>query len=139
MVQLGSGKELSMKIEYKFADKAVSIEVDEHWGEVILELDRQEYNVNHKETRRHTSLDGCLYEGKDLSYEDENLSMLFEENQEKKLYSAISKLKPKQQELIKAVFFQNISLTDYAKNEGVTVSAVSQRLSTALKKLKKFF
>lgn len=128
-----------MKIEYKFADKTVSIEVEEHWGEVILELDRQEYNVNHRETRRHTSLDGYLYEGKDFSCEDENISKLFEENQEKKLHSAISKLKPKQQELIKAVFFKNISLTDYAKKEGVTVSAVSQRLSTALKKLKKFF
>lgn len=127
-----------MKIEYKFADKTVSIEVEEHWGEVILELDRQEYNINHKETRRHTSLDGCLYEGKDFSCEDENISKLFEENQEKKLHSAISKLKPKQQELIKAVFFKNISLTGYAKKEGVTVSAVSQRLSTALKKLKKF-
>lgn len=128
-----------MKIEYKFIDEVVTIDIEEYWGEIILDLDRLEYNVNHKETRRHTSLDSYLYEGKDFACEDEELSKLFEENQEKKLHLAISKLKPKQQELIKSVFFKNISLTDYAKNEGVTVSAVSQRLSTALKKLKKFF
>lgn len=128
-----------MKIEYKFIDEVIIVDIDDCWGEIILDLDRLEYNVNHKETRRHISLDSYLYEGKDFAYEDYKISNLFEEDQEKKLYNAILKLKPKQQELIKSVFFRNISLTDYAKNEGVTVSAVSQRLNTALKKLKKFF
>ena len=128
-----------MKIEYKFIDEVIIVDIDDCWGEIILDLDRLEYNVNHKETRRHISLDSYLYEGKDFAYEDYKISNLFEEDQEKKLYNAILKLKPKHQELIKSVFFRNISLTDYAKNEGVTVSAVSQRLNTALKKLKKFF
>ena len=128
-----------MKIEYKFIDEIVTIDIEDCWGEIILDMDRLEYNVNHKETHRHTSLDSYLYEGNDFACEDKELYKLFEEDQENKLHLAISKLKPKQQELIKSVFFKNISLTDYAKNEGVTVSAVSQRLSTALKKLKKFF
>lgn len=37
-----------MKIEYKFIDEVVTIDIEEYWGEIILDLDRLEYNVNHK-------------------------------------------------------------------------------------------
>lgn len=47
-----------MKITYTFADGETSIfEVDEAIGAVMLDLDRQENNVNHRETRRHDSLE----------------------------------------------------------------------------------
>ena len=78
-----------MKIEYKFIDEIVTIDIEDCWGEIILDLDRLEYNVNHKETSRHTSLYSYLYEGKDFACEDEELSKLFEEDQEKKLHLAI--------------------------------------------------
>ena len=45
-----------MKIEYKFIDEIVTIDIEDCWGEIILDLDRLEYNVNHKETRRHTCM-----------------------------------------------------------------------------------
>ena len=52
-----------MKYTYKFNTEEVEIEVDEKWGNIILELDRQEYNDNHRETRRHCSLDLYSREG----------------------------------------------------------------------------
>lgn len=46
-----------MKIKYEFANETVEIEVDELWGNVLVDLDRQDYNIDHKETRRHCSLE----------------------------------------------------------------------------------
>ena len=42
-----------MKIKYAFADETVEIEVSEEWGNILIDLDRQEYNNDHAETRRH--------------------------------------------------------------------------------------
>ena len=52
-----------MKIEYKFVTGAVEVEVSNEWGTLLVDMDRQEYNNDHKETRRHISLDACQYEG----------------------------------------------------------------------------
>lgn len=45
-----------MKIKYEFANETVEIEVDEEWGNLLIDLNRQEYNNDHAETRRHCSL-----------------------------------------------------------------------------------
>ena len=53
-----------MKITYEFVTGEVSeAEVDERLGGMLLDLDRQQYNNDQKETRRHFSLDGMDYEG----------------------------------------------------------------------------
>ena len=53
-----------MKITYEFVTGEVSeVEVDERLGGMLLDLDRQQYNNDKKETRRHVSLDGMDYEG----------------------------------------------------------------------------
>ena len=46
-----------MKIKYEFANETVEVEVSEEWGSIVVDLDRQEYNANHRETRRHCSLE----------------------------------------------------------------------------------
>ncbi len=48
-------------------------------------------------------------------------------------------LKPKQAELLISIYLDEISLTDYAKREGVSVSAISHRMETAIKNFKKVF
>ena len=35
---------------YEFANETVEIEVDKRWGNILVDLNRQEYNINHKET-----------------------------------------------------------------------------------------
>lgn len=50
-----------MKVRYEFVNGEISeIEVDDNLGELLVDFDRQEYNNDHKETRRHISLDGIL-------------------------------------------------------------------------------
>ena len=128
-----------MKIQYKFVNETISIDVPDDWGEILIDLDRQEYNNNHKETRRHYSLEGKVYEGMDYAVEDPGLEALFADStDEERLRAAIQKLAPDQQAMIRAIYFEGVSVNDYAARMGVTQSAISHRLQTVKKKLKKF-
>lgn len=129
-----------MKIKYEFANETVEIEVDEEWGNILVDLNRQEYNNDHKETRRHCSLDACQFEGADFAVKDTDLEALFTEpTAAERLHTAIAKLKPGQQKLIRAIYFEGVSVNDYARMEGCTQSAISHRLQTVRNKLKKLF
>lgn len=130
-----------MIIKYQFANGEVSeIEVDEDLHSVLIELDRKEYNINHKETRRHTSLDNGNEDGQWISTYDKDLNTLFEdESNEDKLNKAIEHLLPQQKELLKAIYFDDISVNDYAKKEKVHQSAISHRLERIYKQIKKYF
>ena len=46
-----------MKIKYEFATETISVDVDDEWANILIDLDRVEYNNDHAETRRHCSLD----------------------------------------------------------------------------------
>ena len=128
-----------MKITYKFVTGEVAeVEVSEEIGAVIVDLDRQEYNNDHKETRRHYSLEGKVYEGMDYAVEDSGLEALFAgPTDEERLHAAIRQLSPDQQEMVRAIYFENVSVNDYAARKGVTQSAIYHRLQTVKKKLKK--
>ena len=123
---------------YHFSNgETVFIEIPDDWGEILIDLDRQEYNNNHKETRRHYSLEGKAYEGMDYAVEDPGLEALFAgPTDEERLRAAIQKLAPDQQAMIRAVYFDGVSVNDYAVRMGVTQSAISHRLQTVKKKLK---
>ena len=129
-----------MKITYKFVTGEVAeVEVPEEIGAVIVDLDRLEYNNDHKETRRHYSLEGKVYEGMDYAVEDSDLEALFAgPTDEERLHAAIRQLSPDQKEMVRAIYFENMSVNDYAARMGVTQSAISHRLQTVKKKLKKF-
>ena len=125
---------------YHFSNgETISIEIPDDWGEILIDLDRQEYNNDHKETRRHYSLEGKVYEGMDYAAEDSGLEALFAgPTDEERLRAAIQKLAPDQQAMIRAIYFDGVSVNDYAARMGVTQSAISHRLQTMKKKLKKF-
>lgn len=124
---------------YHFSNgETISIDVSDDWGEILIDLDRQEYNNDHKETRRHYSLEGKVYEGMDYAVEDPGLEALFAgPTDEERLRTAIQKLDPDQQAMIRAIYFEGVSVNDYAARMGVTQSAISHRLQTVRKKLKK--
>lgn len=128
-----------MKITYKFVTGEVAeVEVSEEIGAMIVDLDRLEYNNDHKETRRHYSLEGKVYEGMDYAVEDPGLEALFAgPTDEERLHAAIRQLSPDQKEMVRAIYFENMSVNDYAARMGVTQSAISHRLQTVKKKLKK--
>jgi len=124
---------------YKFADGTTNeSEVSDKMAAELKELDRIEYNNNQAETRRHASLETLnLDDG--LFASDMNIEREIEiKDQNSKLHKAIKKLSLKQRYLIYSVYFQEISINEYAKRHGVTQPAISQRLNTIYKKLKNF-
>jgi len=127
-----------VKITYRFADGHMEeLEVDPEVAETIKELDRQEYNNNQKESRRHVTFDASE-ELAWLAVEDQRLARLLGGvTDEQMLYDAIGELNPKQQELIFSVFFKNTSISEIARRSGVSQPAISQRVQTAINKLKK--
>ncbi len=127
-----------MKIEYKFVTGSVEIEVADDWGTLLLDLDREEYNNNHKETRRHYHLEACDYEGEDFAMEDFGFAAILNQDEAKKrVAAALPCLTGSQRNLIHALYFENNSPKDYAKHQGISAAAVSKMKTAALKKMKK--
>ncbi len=87
-----------MKIKYEFVNETIEIEVDEAWASVMLDLDRQEYNVNHKETRRHCSLDALNLDETLIPSDTADIP----DNLEQRLHirSTLAKLEPRQRYLL---------------------------------------
>ena len=128
-----------MKIRYEFANGEISeIEVDESLGELLVDFDRQEYNNDHKETRRHTSLDRLSYEGEWFVSGENVGEELLRREDETRLRAAIQALTPAQRELIIKIYFEKRRVVDIARAEGVSKQSVYERVGRALKKLKKF-
>ncbi len=127
-----------MKISYEFVTGEISeIEVDEYLGGMLLDFDRQQYNNDHKETRRHVSLDGMDYEGElFVSVEDTEGAAERREDMAR-LFSAMESLSPAQRELVLKVYFNGRSCASIAAEEGVDKSAISHRLERIYKKLRK--
>ena len=127
-----------MKITYEFVTGEVSgVEVDEHLGGMLLDLDRQQYNNDQKETRRHVSLDSMDYEGELFASAEDTEGEAVRREDMARLYSAMEALSPSQRELVEKVYFEERKITDIAREEGVDKSAVSHRLERIHKKLKK--
>lgn len=128
-----------MKIKYEFVDGDVELEVSDEWASVLAELDRLERNNDKKEKRRHYSLEARTYEGAYYAVEDKGISALFEGlGDAERLNEALTHLSSKQQDLIRAIYFEWISVSKYADIMGISQPAISQQLKTVYKKLKKF-
>ena len=129
-----------VKIIYRFADgHTEEMEVEQEIAEALKELDRQEYNNNHRETRRHVTFD-CADEKTWLAVEDQRLCILLGGlTDDQRLYAAISTLSLKQQEMIRDLFFRHHTQAEYAAAHAISQQAVSAQLTTIIKKLKKLF
>ena len=129
-----------MKITYEFVTGEVSeVEVDEHLGGMLLDLDRQQYNNDQKETRRHFSLDGMDYEGELFASAEDTEREVEHREDMARLYSAMEALSPSQRELVEEVYFEERKITDIAREEGVSHVAVHDRLERIYKKIKNNF
>ena len=141
-----------MKIEYKSATGTIEIEVDDDWGNRVLEFDRLDYNTERKDYRS----DHKYHAGQPITLEDtespeyaqikrkhglvETDAMLAEmliRDDHARLHEAVGKLPPDQRELVQALFFGGCKAVDYAISHGISKAAVSQRLKRALANLKK--
>ncbi len=127
-----------MKVKYEFVTGTVEVEVTDDWGTLLVDLDRQEYNINHKETRRHCSLDAYNQDDALLPSDEDVVRDILAAEDNQRLFEAIAHLDAEQQELVRAIFFGKMSVSEYAKRHGITQPAASQRKKAVLKKLKEF-
>ena len=126
-----------MKIKYQFANETVTIEVEDQWATVLVDLDREEYNDNHRETRRHCSLD-ALNQDDTLIPSDTNVEAdILTKCDYEQLYKAISALQPQQRELVVRVHFGGEKLADIARAEGVSKAALTDRMKKIYRSLEK--
>ena len=129
-----------MKITYEFVTGEVSeVEVDESLRGMLLDLDRQQYNNDQKETRRHVSLDSMDYEGELFASAEDTERAVEHREDMARLYSAMEFLSPSQRELVEKVYFEERKITDIAREEGVSHVAVRDRLERIYKKIKNNF
>ena len=126
-----------MKIKYKFATETIEIDVAEKWGDIVVELNRLEYNTNHAETRRHTSLSSFAYE--DRKHFADGTDLLAELIDSEAVSHAMSLLTDRQQYLIRKCFIEGWSYTDLAALEGVDESAIRHAVKRAKERLKKIY
>lgn len=127
-------------IKYKFADGTTKeVEVTEEIYLIHLELLQQEKCNHWKETRRHTSLYYFIEMG--IDFEDKRtespLELYIRKENILSVHKAISQLTDKRQELIRKAYFQEMSFRAIAKEKGLSKSAISQRMKTIYKHLRK--
>ena len=128
-----------MKVQYRFVNgDLVDVEVPQEYGEALADLDRQEYNNNHAQTRRHVSLDMLIQDqgvqiAEDLDVAEACVSQLAMDD----LVRAIESLTDKQKELVRQVFDQNIPPARIAERDGVSRMAINNRLNKIYRILKK--
>ena len=127
-----------MIIKYEFVTGEIAeIEVSGDIAEATIEIVREAYNNEHRETRRHNSLEKKAKQG--FQFEDKSVAVdIIVEKKEtsKGLHNALKKLLPQQKVLIEKVFFQNISIIQIARAEGVNEASIRTRLKKIYKKLK---
>ena len=125
-----------MKFKYKFNNETIEIEVAEEWGNILLDLDRQESNNNQTEKRRHCSLN-ALDQDDNLLPADGDFERDFLDDDE--LRQHLDKLSPRQRYLLMEIHINGRSQTEIAAEEGVSVAAVHQALKRAEEKFKKIY
>lgn len=128
-----------MKRTYHFINESKEVEIEEKWDQVLKELDRLEYNNNHRETRRHSSLDDPDGKGSRIPSE-KNLEEEVERLEEMEmLKQAVATLGQAQKDLLRRVYYLEEKKSEIAKAEGVQRAAISKRLDKIYRLLEKFF
>ena len=126
-------------IKYTFADGTTStVEVTEDIYLIHLELLQQEKRNHWKETRRHTSLYYLIENG--IDFEDKRIDLFAEivrkENAER-VHKVLMTLSDKRRELVHKFYYEEMTMRQIASQEGVSHTAISQRIKTIRKRLQK--
>ena len=128
-----------MKIKYEFVNGDTrEFEVEDSLGALLVDMDRQEYNVNHKETRRHVLLSAIDPADRYLAAETDLLQDLIDEEDHERLMAAIARLQPQQRALLYRVYWKGEKQKDIAAGDGVSESAITGRMKKIYAALKKF-
>jgi len=125
-----------LKVTYQFVTgEKQEIEIDERTYQEIKELDRQEYNNNQRERRRHCSADR-LRDEFDFELQD-TADTLDEFLQYDTWQRYLQQLNDRQKDLVRRVFFNGEKITDIARDLGKSFNTIKESLEGAIKKIKK--
>jgi len=128
-----------VKIKYEFiTGEVVEIEVSDDICEVSIEIEREIYNSDRRETRRHESYSDDNDKQEvliDTSVDVE--AEVFSSLDYKDLYRAIAMLERQQQELVDKVFFEERTMADIAREEGVSSKAIQDRVNKIKSRIRK--
>ena len=133
-----------MKIKYEFVTgETVVVEVTEEVGNIIVDLDRIEYNNEKKETRRHCTLSTLGDEGNwlidpqsDFTVDQREYPLGLDADTWQYALKILSK---RQREVFVAVYEKGYKVKEYAELSGMTPDTISVHLQRARKKIKKVF
>ncbi|MCI5941209.1 MAG: sigma-70 family RNA polymerase sigma factor [Ligilactobacillus animalis] len=136
-MEISNTKDGSMLIKLYQPTGIKEITVTEAEGKEIIELNRIEYNDNHRETRRHVSLDA--YDPYSALVKDNAnpLQKIINKEEIEQLHHSIGQLNPEQQKLLMKKFWDDMKQIDIAKEEDVSKMAITKRLQTIYRNLKK--
>ena len=126
-------------IIYKFVDGTTNaVEVTEDIYLIHLQLLKEEISNNRRETRRHTSL--YYFTDMGIDFEDKRIDIFAEivrkENAER-IHKALLTLSDKRRDLVRKVFYEEMTMRQIASQTGVSHTAISQRMKTIRKRLQK--
>lgn len=129
-----------MKITWQFNDKSISeLEVTDEIGTFILDSRRKERALAERE-RYHCpySYDAITYEGMEYADPQEVGQALIDDEDNRRLYTAFSKLSEVQRRRL-LMLANGLSLREIARREGVDIKTVRESVEGARKKFLKFF
>jgi len=128
-----------MKYTYWTQTGPVNVDVDEKWMEILKEMDKEEYNANQKETRRHVELDISRDKSQWLDNNEEPIEdTICRLETAEALDEAVATLTAKQRDAFMAVHFYGFSISEVARIKGLNKSTVARNLNAAEKKLRNF-
>ena len=127
-------------IIYKFVDGTTNaVEVTEDIYLIHLELLQKEKRYHWKETRRHTSL--YYFTDMGIDFEDKRTESPLELYIRKENIASIRKamlyLTDKRRDLVRKFYYEEMTMRQIASQEGVSHTAISQRMKTIRKRLQK--
>ena len=128
-----------MNFKYAFVTgEVIEIEISDDIAEVVIEIEKNTYNSNQRERRRHYSIDDMQEHG--LQFEDRGVDLITiieKKETNDSLHVELNKLLPQQKELIQKIFFQGMTVIEVARAGRVSEAAIRNRLNKIYKKLKK--
>lgn len=133
-------------IRYEFVtEEIVEIEISDEWGEKLKSVKREQWKLDKREERH--SVNFADLDGREEYFpasKDDPFAMIEEEryrdykaDHERRIAKAFSELCVSQRKLLKALYEDGMTKQEYADAIGVSPSAISHRLETIRKKLKK--
>jgi len=126
------------EIIYKFSDGTKkTIQVEDEVYEEYEHLEVENKRTDRKETRRHISLNYLNEQGIDFESAESNPEeIIFTKELRNQVQKAIKTLNSKQRELVKNVYFEGKTLSEIAKEKGISKSAITQQMQVIYKHLK---